>query len=108
MIARQGEVEPVALEQQLPFGMFAEAHYEIQRFRLEPGDRMLVVSDGVHAAVPGGRSPFGESALLNAIRRTRLQPATEAVGTVMRGLHDYHAGIDPEDDAVTVCLDWRR
>ncbi|WP_127554044.1 PP2C family protein-serine/threonine phosphatase [Actinoplanes sp. OR16] len=108
MIARNGEVEPVNLEQQLPFGMFPEAHYEIQRFRLEPGDRMLVVSDGVHAAVPGGRAAFGESALLSAIRGTRLQPATEAVGTVMRGLREYHAGAEPEDDAVTVCLDWRR
>ncbi|MEU4688404.1 PP2C family protein-serine/threonine phosphatase [Actinoplanes sp. NPDC023714] len=107
MIARNGEVEPVNLEQQLPFGMFPEAHYEIQRFRLEPGDRMLVVSDGVHAAVPGGRAPFGESALLSAIRGTRLQRATDAVGTVMRGLREYHAGAEPEDDAVTVCLDWR-
>jgi hypothetical protein len=27
---------------------------------------------------------------------------------VMRSLRDYHAGVDPTDDAVTVCLDWRR
>ena len=60
------------------------------------------------AAAPAGRTPYGESALLNALRRTRLQPATEAVGTVMRSLRDYHAGVDPTDDAVTVCLDWRR
>jgi serine phosphatase RsbU (regulator of sigma subunit) len=108
LVARGGEVNPVALEQQLPLGMFGEARYEIQRFQLEPGDRMLVVSDGVHAAIPGKRTPFGESALLSALRRTRLQPATEAVGTVMRSLRDYHAGDDPDDDAVTVCMDWRR
>jgi serine phosphatase RsbU (regulator of sigma subunit) len=72
LIARSGDIKPVELEQQLPFGM------------------------------------FGESALLSALRRTRLQPATEAVGTVMRSLRDYHAGTEPEDDAVTVCLDWRR
>jgi hypothetical protein len=24
----------------------------------------------------------------------------------MRGLREYHEGIDPEDDAVIVCLDW--
>ncbi|MEV6301541.1 PP2C family protein-serine/threonine phosphatase [Actinoplanes sp. NPDC051861] len=108
MIARGGEVTAVELEQQLPLGMFAEARYEIQRFTLEPGDRMLVVSDGVHGAIPGKRAAFGEFALLSALRRTRLQPATEAVGTVMRSLRDYHAGAEPEDDAVTVCLDWRR
>ena len=67
-----------------------------------------MVSDGVHAATPGGRPPYGTSALLTALRRTRLQPPTEAVGTVMRGLRDYHAGLDPADDAVAVCLDWLR
>ncbi|GAA3336156.1 PP2C family protein-serine/threonine phosphatase [Amorphoplanes nipponensis] len=108
VIARDREFHPVTLEQQLPLGMFGETRYEIQRFRLEPADRLLVVSDGVHAATPGGRPPYGEAALLTALRRTRLQPATEAVGTVMRGLRDYHEGAEPDDDAVTVCLDWRR
>ncbi|MGW4947043.1 PP2C family protein-serine/threonine phosphatase [Actinoplanes sp. NPDC004185] len=108
VIARERDIQPVVLEQQLPLGMFGETRYEIQRFRLEPADRLLVVSDGVHAATPGGRAPYGETALLTALRRTRLQPATEAVGTVMRGLREYHAGADPDDDAVTVCLDWRR
>jgi serine phosphatase RsbU (regulator of sigma subunit) len=108
MIARAGEILPVRLDQQLPLGMFGDTRYETQRFRLEPGDRLLVVSDGVHAAAPGNRAPYGESGLPSALRRTRLQPATEAVGTVMRSLRDYHAGRDPDDDAVTVCLDWRR
>ncbi len=108
MAAREGEIRPISLDQQLPLGMFGDTRYETQRFRLEPGDRLLVVSDGVHAATPGGRPPYGESGLVSAVRRTRLQPATEAVGTVMRSLHEYHAGQDPDDDAVTVCLDWRR
>jgi serine phosphatase RsbU (regulator of sigma subunit) len=108
IIAREGEILPVALEQQLPLGMFAEVRYEIQRFRLHPADRLLVVSDGVHGAAPGGRAPYGDAALLSALRQTRLQPATEAVGTVMRSLRDYYAGTDATDDAVTVCLDWRR
>jgi serine phosphatase RsbU (regulator of sigma subunit) len=108
VVAREGEIRAVSLEQQLPLGMFGESRYETQRFRLEPGDRLMVVTDGVHAAAPGGRAPYGETALLSALRRTRLQPATEAVNTVMRSLRDYHAGTDPADDAVTVCLDWRR
>ncbi|AEV87536.1 protein phosphatase [Actinoplanes sp. SE50] len=108
MIGRGNDISQVRLEQQLPLGMFGEAHYEIERFRIEPGDRLLVISDGVHAAAPGGGPTFGESALLSALRGTRLQPPAEAVGTVMRGLREFHAGAEPEDDAVTVCLDWRR
>jgi serine phosphatase RsbU (regulator of sigma subunit) len=108
MVAHEGEIRPVALDQQLPLGMFAEVRYEIQRFGLEPGDRLLVVSDGVHDAAPGGRPRFRESGLMSALRRTRPQSAPEAVGTVMRSLRDHHAGEDSADDAVTVCLDRRR
>jgi serine phosphatase RsbU (regulator of sigma subunit) len=108
LITHDGDIRPVTLEQQLPLGMFDDGRYETQRFRLDGGDRLLVVSDGVHAAAPGGKLAYGMSALLTALRRTRLQPPTEAVGTVVRGLRDYHAGLDPEDDAVVVCLDWLR
>jgi serine phosphatase RsbU (regulator of sigma subunit) len=59
MIAHGGDVRPVGLEQQLPLGMFHDGRYEIQQFPVEAGDRLLVVSDGVHAATPAGRPPYG-------------------------------------------------
>ncbi|MCO8273103.1 serine/threonine-protein phosphatase [Actinoplanes sp. TRM 88003] len=108
LIAREGDIVPVSLEQQLPLGMFGDSRYETQKFQLDAGARLLVVSDGVHEAAPGGKPPYGDSALLSALRRTRLQPPTEAVGTVIRALRDYHEGTDPADDAVIICLDWLR
>ncbi|MGC4892768.1 PP2C family protein-serine/threonine phosphatase [Micromonospora sp. DT31] len=105
---RGGRVTPIALEQQLPLGMFAETRYDVQEFTLEPGDRLFVVSDGVYAAAPDEREPYGARAMARSMRATRLQPATEAVGTVMRELHAYHADADLRDDAVVVCLDWRK
>ncbi|KAB1914422.1 PP2C family protein-serine/threonine phosphatase [Micromonospora sp. AMSO31t] len=104
---RGGTVTPITLEQQLPLGMFAETRYDVQEFAVEPGDRLFVVSDGVYAAEPAGREPYGDRAMARAMRSTRLQPATEAVGTVMRELHAHHADADLRDDAVVVCLDWR-
>ena len=104
---RGATVEPMKLEQQLPLGMFAETRYEVQEFQLAPGDRLFVVSDGVWAAEPAGQEPYGQRAMARSLRATRLQPATEAVGTVMRELHAYHADSDLRDDAVVVCLDWR-
>ncbi|GAB7052732.1 PP2C family protein-serine/threonine phosphatase [Catenuloplanes indicus] len=103
---RGPKLSPITLDQQLPLGMFGEARYATQSFLLEPGDRLFIVSDGVHAAAPGEREPFGEAAMLAAVRATRLQPPAEAVGSVMRGLQDYHDDADPDDDAVIVCLDW--
>ncbi|RKN41387.1 PP2C family protein-serine/threonine phosphatase [Micromonospora endolithica] len=104
---RGGTLAPIELEQQLPLGMFAETRYDVQEFDLAPGDRLFVVSDGVWAADPDGRGSYGERAMARAMRATRLQPAGEAVGTVMRELHAYHVDTDLRDDAVVVCLDWR-
>jgi serine phosphatase RsbU (regulator of sigma subunit) len=100
-------VAPVQLDHQLPLGMFEETRYGTQEFPLRPGDRVFVVSDGVHEARPGGRQAYGAKGLATAIRSTRLQPAAEAVATVMRGLHAYHERERLDDDAVIVCLDWR-
>ncbi|MEU7611431.1 PP2C family protein-serine/threonine phosphatase [Micromonospora sp. NPDC049204] len=103
---RGATVEPMKLDQQLPLGMFGETRYEMQELYLEPGDRLFVVSDGVWAAEPPGEEPYGDRAMARSLRATRLQPAAEAVGTVMRELHAYHADSDLRDDAVVVCLDW--
>ncbi|MFF5216167.1 PP2C family protein-serine/threonine phosphatase [Micromonospora sp. NPDC000442] len=104
---RGGAVSRVTLEQQLPLGMFGETRYDLQEFDLDPGDRLFIVSDGVWAADPSGRETYGERAMARAMRATRLQPPTEAVGTVMRELQTFHADTDLRDDAVVVCLDWR-
>ncbi|MFC8617981.1 PP2C family protein-serine/threonine phosphatase [Micromonospora purpureochromogenes] len=103
---RGATVTPIELDRQLPLGMFAETRYDVQEFDLEPGDRLFVVSDGVYDAQPGGQEAYGERAMARSMRSTRLQPATEAVGTVMRELFAYHAEADLRDDAVVVCLDW--
>ncbi|SCG58462.1 Serine phosphatase RsbU, regulator of sigma subunit [Micromonospora siamensis] len=107
MRLRAGAVTRIELEQQLPLGMFAETRYAAQELQVEPGDRLFVVSDGVYAATPDGAEPYGRRSMARAMRSTRLQPAAEAVGTVMRELHAYHADADLRDDAVVVCLDWR-
>ncbi|WP_341715717.1 PP2C family protein-serine/threonine phosphatase [Micromonospora sp. FIMYZ51] len=107
MRVRGGTVSRVALEQQLPLGMFAETRYDLQEFDLDPGDRLFVVSDGVWGADPTGRESYGERAMARSMRATRLQPPTEAIGTVMRELQAFHADADLRDDAVVVCLDWR-
>ncbi|ASW55122.1 PP2C family protein-serine/threonine phosphatase [Plantactinospora sp. KBS50] len=103
---RGAGVHRVVLEEQLPLGMFEEGRYTVQQFRIEPGDRLFLVSDGVYAAAPGEHEPYGDRVLARAIRSARLQPATEAVGTVMRDLRGYHGDTELDDDAVIVCLDW--
>jgi serine phosphatase RsbU (regulator of sigma subunit) len=99
-------VERVDFEAQLPLGMFEETDYFAQEFRAEPGDRMLFVSDGVHAVAGPGGETYGERALARAITATRLLPATDVPRAVLRELTGHRGGPGPEDDALVVCLDW--
>ncbi|KAB2363673.1 PP2C family protein-serine/threonine phosphatase [Actinomadura montaniterrae] len=103
---RGAEVARIPLEQQLPLGMFPDTEYKPQRFRLEPGDRLVIVSDGVFSA-RSARGEFGAQALEQATRRSRLQDAAEVPLTIVNELIEHHEGADLADDAVVVCLDWR-
>ncbi|MFI6290932.1 PP2C family protein-serine/threonine phosphatase [Nonomuraea sp. NPDC050790] len=103
---RGNDVEPVKLEQQLPLGMFGNTSYTEQVVTLQPGDRLVVITDGVYDAQSSLHTSFGELQLESAVRATRLQPADEAVRTIIRGMLSFREGVDVYDDAVVVCLDW--
>ncbi|MCS0603022.1 serine/threonine-protein phosphatase [Streptomyces sp. LP11] len=104
---RGGAVERVAFDAQLPLGMFEETDYVAQEFHVEPGDRLVFVSDGVHAAASPKGEEYGEAALARALQATRLLPAAEVPGAILRELTSHRGAAAPEDDALVVCLDWR-
>ncbi|MGC4887384.1 PP2C family protein-serine/threonine phosphatase [Micromonospora sp. DT227] len=101
---RAGEVTSQALEKQFPLGMFEGTDYREQRFHLERGDRLFVVSDGVIDAT-AGQVRYGESALDRFLRRTSPMEPLDAVRSLIGDLRAFVAG-DLVDDAVVVCLDW--
>ncbi|MFC5754563.1 PP2C family protein-serine/threonine phosphatase [Actinomadura rugatobispora] len=103
---RGSTTEILDFEAQLPLGMFGDAHYTTEEFMIEPGDRLVVVSDGVHSAKSPAGELYGTLALLQALRETRLQNPSEAVRTFIRHFLAYHQGAEQVDDAVVVCLDW--
>ncbi|MFF9091360.1 PP2C family protein-serine/threonine phosphatase [Streptomyces sp. NPDC014991] len=104
---RRGVVERVDFDAQLPLGMFEETDYVPQEFQVEPGDRLLFVSDGVHAVASPKGEAYGEAALARAIQSTRLLPAAEVPRAILRELTGHRGEAMPDDDALVVCLDWR-
>ncbi|MDT0464131.1 PP2C family protein-serine/threonine phosphatase [Streptomyces gibsoniae] len=106
MRMRGRTVEAVDFDAQLPLGMFEETDYVAQEIDVQPGDRLVFVSDGVYSvAAPEGET-YGEKALAKAIAATRLLPAAEVPRAVLRELSDHRGGPTAEDDALVVCLDW--
>ncbi|MGW1729773.1 PP2C family protein-serine/threonine phosphatase [Streptomyces sp. NPDC001999] len=98
-------VARIGLEAELPLGMFEESHYSVQEFQIVPGDRLLLVSDGVYEAVSPLGEAYGERALARAILATRLLPAATVPRAVLRELAEYR-GSETLDDALVMCIDW--
>ncbi|MFF0493512.1 PP2C family protein-serine/threonine phosphatase [Nocardia sp. NPDC004068] len=103
---RDGAVELVEFEAQLPLGMFDGTDYHEQTFQVEPGDRLVIVSDGVHTAQAPTGIEYGITNLDLAILASSNLPASEAARAIITALLDYHEGTDLLDDAVVVCIDW--
>ncbi|WP_206309338.1 PP2C family protein-serine/threonine phosphatase [Streptomyces sp. A0642] len=102
---RGGAVTRVELDAQLPLGMFEESQYVTQSLQALPGDRLLLVSDGVYDAVSPQGEAYVERGLARVILGTRLLPAASVPGAVLRELADYRAA-ETLDDALVVCIDW--
>ncbi|MFG2093544.1 PP2C family protein-serine/threonine phosphatase [Streptomyces sp. NPDC048612] len=102
---RRRTVERIELDGQMPLGMFEETHYKPQEFEVLPGDRLLIVSDGVY----GARSPRGEAYVERALARTihagRLLPAADVPRAVLRDLAAHRDAASP-DDSLVLCVDW--
>ncbi|MCG5438796.1 PP2C family protein-serine/threonine phosphatase [Micromonospora foliorum] len=104
VLLRDGDVTEQPLEAQFPLGMFEATDYHEQKFPLERGDRVFVVSDGVVEAT-GQHVRYGETALDRFLRRTGPMAPLDAVRSLIGDLRAFVAG-DLVDDAVVVCLDW--
>lgn len=103
---REGRTERIELEAQLPLGMFEESVYDEQTFQVEPGDRLIVVSTGVHAMRSASGIVFGEEVLRQILSATRGSAAHETARAVVAGLFEHHGSSELASDAVVVCLDW--
>ncbi|WP_371493925.1 serine/threonine-protein phosphatase [Kitasatospora sp. NBC_00374] len=110
LLIRAGTVVPGALERRPhpPLGIgLRPGPPEVNRLRLQPGDRILIHTDGVTEARSTEGDLFGEHRLVDHIVRHTAtgQPAPETLRRLMHALvvHQDHR---LRDDATAVLIDW--
>ncbi|MDL4814438.1 PP2C family protein-serine/threonine phosphatase [Actinomadura opuntiae] len=108
LLMRGGTAMPVELDHQMPLGMFGDTRYQVQQFKIESGDRLIIVSDGLYTAPASAGGAFGTNALQQAAKRTRGMDAAEVPLAIIGELLEHLGERDLADDAVAVCLDWHQ
>jgi serine phosphatase RsbU (regulator of sigma subunit) len=74
---------------------------------VQPGDRLLIYTDGaIEARSPEGEF-FGQERLVDPVTRNLAAglPAPETMRRVVHALLDHHAG-DLDDDATLLLVEW--
>ncbi|MBV8832014.1 MAG: SpoIIE family protein phosphatase [Acidobacteriaceae bacterium] len=87
-----------------PLGISRNATYELNHSRLEPGDTLLLYSDGVTEACSPSDEEFGDRRLIAAIRQNRNRPAVELIRAITSELETFTAGAPAADDITLVAL----
>ena len=108
MLLRDGRVvDELASEPALPLGLGPSAT-EVGAAALQPGDRVLVYTDGVVDARPRGGEPFGEDRLRDFLEQEAASGAmtTETLRRLTRRLTE-HLGTALNDDATVLLVEWR-
>ncbi|MFC9585923.1 PP2C family protein-serine/threonine phosphatase [Streptomyces yangpuensis] len=101
---RNGQVEEIVPEVDRPFGLHVYASpagsYRVQTLDLRPGDRLVMLTDGML------ERNAEHLDLSDLIARTRALHPREAARTLIGAIVDTGDG-HLDDDATVMCLDWR-
>ncbi|KFN49042.1 SpoIIE family protein phosphatase [Arenimonas composti] len=116
-LASAGHEPPVRLHAdghrewlQLPggpvLGIEEDGEFVAWEGRLQPGDTLLVYTDGVTEAFDAGDQAFGEARLLDALAAGRH--ADEQCAAVVAAVHAFAAGAPQSDDITVLAIRFQR
>ena len=80
-----------------PLGIFPETEFEVGRLVLQPGDMIVLYSDGITEAGQGSGKEFGKLRLEAAVTQRLKRPLDEIRQHVLKAVRDW-SGDEVEDD----------
>jgi phosphoserine phosphatase RsbU/P len=104
LLMRDGEVSDVA-ENGLLLAAVEDIEYSERTVAIEPGDRVVLYTDGIVEARNAGGEMFGDGALTEAIRTGRSMGPQEAATEVIRRVQAWAP--NQEDDLSILVCDYR-
>jgi serine phosphatase RsbU (regulator of sigma subunit) len=83
--------------------MFADSPYQIGTTRIEPGDWLVIFTDGIVEAENAKTEEYGEPELIRLVDRASASTPAELLQTLLAEL-DQFVGNTPQHDDMTCLL----
>lgn len=117
MLVQAGHPHPVVLRADgateivgnggLPIGLIDEASYQRATLRLRPGDRLMLVSDGITECPDTAGAELGAEGLLVLLADLRWQPPSQLLESLVWALSERSGTTDFRDDVSALIFDYR-
>ena len=107
LLLRRGAVSDLYVTGSLPIGLFREEAYAPTRIQLEPGDTLLLYTDGVTEAEDKDRNLFQDVHLKEAFRQQEDLPVKEVQDGVLLAVEIFSEGTSQSDDVTLLVVRYR-
>jgi len=88
-------------------GLFADNHYEEGRLHLQPGDLILLFSDGLPEASDPAGNEFGDQRIEDLIKRHSMLGPPALLDHILQEVAQFSAGAPARDDLTIFVLRYR-
>ena len=92
----------------LPLALFADRPATASSIQLNPGDNLVLFTDGVTEAINPLKEEFGDSLLLETLLRDQNLTTTALVSQLFTAVDDFALGEEQADDIACVVVRRRR
>jgi sigma-B regulation protein RsbU (phosphoserine phosphatase) len=90
-----------------PVGMFAEAEYQSARVQLDPGDFLVIYTDGVSEASNNMNELFEEARLRVIIENFSGENVHQLGDAIREGMRVFTEGAAQSDDITILCIEYK-
>ena len=106
-LLRRGVAEEPFSEGSYPVGLVPEAEYEMARLKLEPGDTIVLFSDGVTEAMDPDEQLFGVPRLREVLTGQMQCPLDQLQKCVLEAVENFARGASQADDLTLLIVRYR-
>jgi sigma-B regulation protein RsbU (phosphoserine phosphatase) len=86
-------------------GVFRNEEYATRTIKLQPGDKVLIVSDGLEAALPDAEGVSLAASGYDELRSLLTLPLERLIASLADLLDQQEGSLDPRDDVTVVALE---